>query len=404
MKLTVKTTAALQLPAGTKDYIAWDDATPGLGLRLREGGSRGWVFQCSLGVKQRRMTLGSATAVSLVKAREIASELHAKVRLGQDPAGQKAESRQRAAETFEAVAQRFLAYQRGQLRPGSYRQVERHILAYAKPLHRLQLATIDRRTIAGVVNAIKDRGAAVTANRARSTLSHFFSWSMNEGFIGNNPIIGMNTFDEAPRERVLSDAELKLIWNAVGDDHFGAIIKLLALLGQRADEMASLQWSEISDDTITLPSSRTKKKREHVIPLSGPALAILEAQPRRANGDGVPRDYVFGVGERGFSGWSRCKQRLDERIAKENGSPLPSWRIHDLRRSVASGMARLGVDLPTIEKVLNHTSGSFAGIVSVYQRHDFMPEKRRALALWAEHLLGVVEGRESNVTPMRRPA
>jgi Arm DNA-binding domain len=113
MKFTVKTTAALQLPSGKTDHVFWEDDFPGFGLRLREGGSRNWVFQYALGKKQRRMTLGSAAAVPLVKAREIASELHAKVRLGQDPAGQKAESKQQAAETFEAIAQKFLAYQRG---------------------------------------------------------------------------------------------------------------------------------------------------------------------------------------------------------------------------------------------------------------------------------------------------
>jgi integrase len=416
MKLTVGNTPALKLPPGKADHVVWDDEIPGFGVRLRAGGSRVWVFQFTIGEKQRRMSLGAVTPESfktvkdpdgtVVKLgiRDQVSHLHARVRLGQDPAADKAEGRRRATETFEAVARKFLAFQKGELRPGSYRQVERHITRLWKPLNELQLRAIDRRAVATIITDIKEKIGTVSANRAASTLSYFFTWAMGQGLAETNPLIGVAKFSEEARERVLSDGELKLIWNAAGVDHFGAIVKLLALTGQRADEIASLRWSEVINDVIALPPARTKNGRPHSVPLAKPALDVLLAQPRRANDDGTLRDLVFGVGQRGFSGWSRCKERLDERIAKENGKPLPGWRVHDLRRSVATGMASLEVQPHVIEAVLNHVTGSRSAISRVYNRSTYEPEKRRALDLWSDRLMAVVEGRESNITPLRRQA
>jgi integrase len=255
----------------------------------------------------------------------------------------KTEARRRAKETFEAVAEKFLTYQREQLRPGSYRQVERHIRQHAKPLQKLQLASIDRRTLATRISEIKDSSGAVTANRVGSTWSYLFTWAMNEGLVEHNPLIGINKFEEKPRERVLDDAELRVVWQAAGDDHYGAIVKLLVLTGQREDEIASLQWSEIKDDRIELPGARTKNGNQHAVPLSDPAIEIINKQPRPVNTDGTERQFVFGIGDRGFSGWSRCKERLDAKVADQAERPLPDWRIHDLRRSTATGMAKLGV-------------------------------------------------------------
>jgi integrase len=414
MKLTVKETPALTLPSGKSDHVFWDEELPGFGLRLRAGGSRVWVFQYAIGEKQRRMTLGAATKESFgtvkdrdghvlkLGIRDQMAQLHAKVKLGQDPASDKTEGRKRASETFEAVSARFLAFQTGELRPGSYRQVERHIAHLAKPLHGLQFAAIDRRTVAALIADVKEASGAVTANRTASTLSYLYRWAMGQGFAEANPLIAIPKFSEQARERVLNNDELRLIWNATEEDHYGAIVRLLVLTGQRADEIASLRWSEIGEDAITLPSSRTKNKRQHSIPLSGPALDILKAQPRRANEDGALRELVFGVGQRGFSGWSRCKERLDERIAQKNAMPLLAWRLHDIRRSVATGMADLGVQPHIIEAVLNHVSGSKAGVAGIYNRSTYEPEKRRALELWANHLMAVVEGRASNVAALKR--
>jgi integrase len=272
----------------------------------------------------------------------------------------------------------------------------------AKPLHRLQFAAIDRRTVAALIADVKEASGAVTANRTASTLSYLYAWAMGQGFAEANPLIAIPKFSEQARERVLDTNELALIWNATEDDHYGSIVRLLTLTGQRADEIASLRWSEIGENAITLPSGRTKNKRQHSTPLSGPALNILRAQPWRASDDGTLRELVFGVGQRGFSGWSRCKERLDERIAQGDEKPLPVWRLHDIRRSVATGMADLGVQPHIIEAVLNHVSGPKAGVAGIYNRSTYEPEKRRALELWANHLMAVVEGRDSNVTALKR--
>jgi integrase len=416
MKLTVKETPALTLPAGKSDHVFWDDELPGFGLRVRAGGSRVWVFQFAIGDKQRRMTLGAATRESFATIkdrdghvlklgiRDQVALLHAKVKLGQDPASDKAEGRKRASETFEAVSARFLAFQRGELRPGSYRQVERHVIALAKPLNELQFAAVDRRTIAALITDIKEASGAVTANRTASTLSYLYTWAMGQGFAEANPLIAIAKFSEQPRERVLDNTEIALIWNATEHDHYSSIVRLLLLTGQRADEIASLRWSEVGDTAVTLPGSRTKNKRQHSIPLSRPALDVLAGQPRRVSDDGSLRELVFGVGQRGFSGWSRCKERLDERISEKNGKPLPAWRLHDIRRSVATGMADLGVQPHIIEAVLNHVSGSKAGVAGIYNRSSYDTEKRRALELWANHLTAIAEGSENNVSLLMRRA
>lgn len=435
MKLTAKSIQSLKLRAGKSDHLHWDDEIPGLGLRLRAGGSRNWVFQYALGDKQRRLSLGAATPESFTKhkdqdgtiklgIREQAAQLHARVKLGQDPAGDKTESRKRASDTFETLAKKYLAAKKASTRPGTYRETERHILQYAKPLNGLQLAKISRRDIATLIGSIKENSGPVASNRARSALSDFFSWAMSEGIDGveSNPVIGTNKCEEKPRERVLKDHELRTIWKHAGDDHYGSIIKLLMLTGQRADEIASLQWCEITETTVSekriidtirlpqfnvkaidLPAERTKNKKAHIIPLSGPAAAILAKQPQRATNDGELRKFVFGIGQRGFSGWSRCKERLDERIAKELGKPLEPWIHHDARRTMSTLMSdRLGILPHVVEAILNHVGGSKAGVAGIYNKALYLRERAEALASWADHLNSIIEGRENNVTPLKR--
>ena len=438
MKLTAKGIRGLQLPDGKTDQLFWDDDIPGLGLRLRAGGSRNWVFQYALGEKQRRLSLGAATHESFTKhkgpdgtiklgIREQAAQLHARVKLGQDPAGDKTENRKRASDTFETIAKKYLAAKKESTRPGTYRETERHIVKHAMPLNGLQVAKISRRDIATLIGTIRDNSGPVAANRVRSTLSDFFGWSMSEGVDGleNNPVINTNKSEEKPRERVLKDHELRTIWKHAGDDHYGSIIKLLMLTGQQADEIASLHWSEITETTIPekrvtdqirlpqfnvkaidLPPERTKNKKPHIVPLSEPAAAILAEQPQRANNDGELREFVFGIGQRGFSGWSRCKERLDERITKEIGEPLERWTPHDLRRTMSTLMNdRLGVLPHVVEAILNHVSSQGSGksgVSGVYNKALYLRERAEGLNLWADHLSSIVEGQENNVTPLWR--
>jgi integrase len=146
-----------------------------------------------------------------------------------------------------------------------------------------------------------------------------------------------------------------------------------------------------------LPAERVKNKREFVLPLSPAAAEIIRQQPVRAD-----RDLVFGDRVGGFSGWSRCKERLDERIAKANGGkPLPDFTIHDLRRSAATHMAEIGVQPHIIEAVLNHVSGHKGGIAGIYNRATYEKDKRDALIRWADWLVATVEGRKSTIVPLR---
>jgi len=290
----------------------------------------------------------------------------------------------------------------------------------------LQVAKISRRDVATLIGTIKDNSGPVASNRVRSTLSDFFSWALSEGIDGldNNPVINTNKSEEKPRQRVLKDHELRAIWIFAGDDHYGSIIKLLMLTGQRADEIASLRHLELiatavpekritnnvrlpefDIKAIELSAERTKNKRPHIVPLSELAIAILADQPPRANGDGSLRDYVFGIGQRGFSGWSRCKERLDERIAEELGRPLEHWTPHDLRRTMSTLMNdRLGVLPHVVEAILNHVSGTKGGVAGVYNKALYLRERVEALNLWTDHLLSIIEGKENNITPLRRSA
>jgi integrase len=182
-----------------------------------------------------------------------------------------------------------------------------------------------------------------------------------------------------PRERILTNQELKQAWKAAGGDTFGRIVKLLILTGQRVGEITKLTGGMVSDNTITLPSWLAKNSREHTFPIGRTASDILD--PR------VARDTHFfqALGKTTpFNGHSPCKRKLDRK------SGVSNWTLHDLRRTFASGLASLGVSLPTIERLLNHVSGSFGGIVGVYQRHDFMPEMRRAITHWEDHIRQVV--------------
>jgi integrase len=406
MKLTVKSVKAVQLPKGKAEAIFFDDDVPGFGLRVREGGSRSLIFQYKIGEKHRRMALGSANAVDFAATRKEAEKLYARVKLGDDPAGDKAEAKAKAAETFEAAAADYLELKKDELRERSYLDVVRYLKVHAKVLHRLQLAKVTRADIAACLSSARKGSGAVTANRTRSSLSAFYAWCMGQGLVEANPVVGTNRNEEKARERVLPPPELRLIWNALEADDYGDIVRLLMLTGQRLNEIGRLERSEIDlqKDVISLASDRTKNERPHTVPLSAPARAILEGRPLRIDDDGEPRKFVFGMRKGPFTNWSASKEQLDERITAANGGkPLERWTHHDLRRSFATHAAELGIIAPHIvETILNHVSGHKAGVAGVYNKATYEPEKRTGLVRWAEQLLAWVEGRESNVTPLRR--
>jgi integrase len=379
----------------TPDAILFDDDLPGFGLRIRAGGSKTWVFQYKLGSQHRRITLGKFPALHPSQARKTASNLHAEVRLGNDPAAVKAAKQVRAAETFGAVLKIYLARRRGQVRDSSLAEMERHLQRNFAPLHSAPVDKLDRRAIAAQLARLTNEAGPIQANRSRASLSKFLNWCLAESLTETNAAMHTNKNVEKSRDRVLNNKELNAIWNALHEDSdYSAIVRLLILTGQRASEIADLRWSEIDleRNIIVLPSSRTKNHRVHIVPITSMVRAILEARPRR---DG--RDFVFGVGERGFSGWSKSKARLDDAV---NIAPFV---IHDIRRSVATGMSEIGIAPFHVEAVLNHISGT-SSVARIYNKNTFESEKGTALNRWAENVAAIVEGRDSSVTPLLRGA
>jgi integrase len=397
MRLTIKSVDELKLKPGQKECIVFDADVPGFGLRIREGGSRTWIFQYRIGSKQRRMVLGSASdaQLNLANTRKTASKLHARVALGEDPAMGKTTAKRDAENTFLSLAEQYLENRKPSWRPGTYREVRRHLLLHAKPLHAFPIVAVSQDDVVRLLENVARKSGGVTANRTRANLSALMGWVIRRGIklpAGNVASETDKAVQEQARERVLSDAELKAIWSGCLDDDYGAIIKLLVSTGCRANEIGRLRWEEIHDEQIILPGARTKNKRAHTIPLSEPAKAVLAGIRRRPD-----RAHLFGRRQdTGFSGWSAAKRDLDARIKTEH------WTVHDLRRTVATRMAELGVQPHIVEAVLNHVSGHKGGVAGIYNRATYDKEKRDALNLWAEHVLALVEGRKAIVVPMKR--
>jgi integrase len=403
VRLTDKTIPALAIPEGRSEAIFFDDEVLGFGLRLRAGGGRVWIFQYKTASKHRRITIGSAKAISARKARETAVELYAKVKLKQDPAGDAREGLARAAETMGAVLGRYLLVKKARLKPRSYVEVERHLLANCKPLHSQQLNKITRRDIAVRLSEIEGTSGPVTRDRVRASLSAFFAWLIREGLADANPVAGTSQASgDLRRDRVLSDDELRAIWISLVEGQYASIVRLLILTGQRREEIGGLRWSEVDLDhgVVTIAAERTKNKRPHRIPLTAAARAIIEAQPRR-----LGRDMIFGEGLGSFSGWGAAKTALDARIAgsalADAVPALAPWRLHDIRRTAATRMADLGVQPHVIEAVLNHVSGHKAGVAGVYNRSSYDREVNAALGLWDDHVTSLVTGQARKVIPMR---
>jgi integrase len=210
-----------------------------------------------------------------------------------------------------------------------------------------------------------------------------FNWAVSRDILERSPCDGVAPPPRVrPRERVLDDVELTKVLAVCGDDTFGRIVRLLILTGQRRGEIAALKWSYIDDkqSTITLPATITKNKRQHTFPYGQSTARILAASPQLS-------EYVFparGNSEEFFSGWSKCKTRLDAECGIE------PWTLHDLRRTFATNLAALGTPIHVTEKLLNHISGTTGGIVAVYQRHTYMDDMRAAIAAWDARLASLV--------------
>jgi integrase len=253
-------------------------------------------------------------------------------------------ARRSADETFGVLVEQYLAARQSKWRPNTEREVRRHLTKYAKSLHRIPIAAVSQKNISDLLDSLN---GDATRNRVRANLSTFFSWAIKKGIDLPRGNVASYTekHKENSRTRVLSDGELRAIWGACRDYAFGAIVKLLLLTGQRKSEIGFLRWDEVHDEQIALPAARTKNKRDHVVPLSDDAKAILD----KFRVDG--RTHVFGRYDTGFGSWNTAKLELDARIAK-TGKPLEHWTLHDLRRTAATRMADIGVQPHIIEAVL----------------------------------------------------
>jgi integrase len=399
MKLTKATVDRLKLPQGKGETIVFDESLPGFGLRIRAGGKRTWIAQYRLGSKQRRVTIGTVETLDADAARRHARSALSKVHLGTDPQLEKTEARAQAAVTLGSVVDSYLArHAVRRLKASTFTDVERYLRKHWGTLSELPIRKITRADVAARLARIAEESGGFAANRARAALSALFAWAIAEGLADANPVVGTRkAIDETARDRVLTDEELMLIWRHAGGGHYGAIIRLIILTGQRREEVAAMTWEEVDLEGATwrIGSDRTKNARAHEIPLACQAVELLRTLELREG-----RALVFGSRSGPFSGWSKAKASLDARVQKvlravhDQGLTLKAWRLHDIRRTVATRLADLGVLPHVIEAVLNHVSGHKAGVAGIYNRSFYAAEKRAALTLWASHVMALVEAGE----------
>jgi integrase len=438
MKLTELKIEKLTPEHGRKDRLVFDDAQRGLAVRVTASGGRTYLCQYTLHGHKWRVPLGSCSAVSLAKAREAAAAIMGDVAKGRNPAADRKEAAaaERARRARNRLTLRVLIDDWNRLhlvgkRPSYAAEAVRalhcafadHLDDAAEDLDRVAVvrafdALTRRRRRKDGRGATSAKGAAMTGRTAAYGRAAF-AWAMKRGSVSANPFAAVPVSKSiAKRDRVLSDQELAEIWLAATDtaQPYGTMIKLLILTGQRRGEVAGMAWNEITEDMTTwsLPGGRTKNGMAHTVPLSPPARKILRAILPRDNQHSAGALVLPGGAGTPFAGWSKAKRSLDRAImnarardgVKTSVSAVPPgpWSIHDLRRTVATGLQRLGVRLEVTEAVLNHISGSRGGIAGVYQRHDWASEKRAALDVWAAHVAAIVEGgaTRGNVVALRQ--
>jgi integrase len=398
-KLTTKFIENIK-PADARQEIP-DAGCRGLYLIVHPTGRKAWAVRYRHDGITRKLTLDAG--LTLAAARQAATAALHELERGNDPAALKFDAQakaekaaaDRAGDTVDNLATQFIErYAKKKTRKNSWRQAEHVFGKIVVPAWRGRVVhDIARRDIRELVeNVAVDR--PVMANRTLGHLSKFFNWLCEQDIIAASPCAGVKQpAKEQARDRVLDDAEVKALWLACDGigGAAGSAVKLMLLTGQRCGEVVGMKRSEISGDVWTLPPERTKNKTRHEVPLSAQVLAIIEELPA------IDEDFVFTSSEtRRLGKMSHAKRALDASM-----KPKARWVLHDLRRTAASGMAALDIKLPVIEKVLNHKSGAFRGIVGVYQRHEYAAEKRDALQRWANHIEGLVSGKPADVVPLR---
>ena len=380
---------------------------PGLALRISPSGKRSWIVSARRPGKKNpsRFTLGDYREFTLTEARNKALEFKAQLRDGVDPVFDKKKRREAAAAeanaeiiSLKSVSDRFIAHCRKKNRT-AYQQARTMKVDILPVLGHMPLASIKRSDVIKIIET-KAETSPVMANRVLALVRRLFNWAISVDLMSDNPAAGVKApTTEKSRDRVLTDGEIRKVCMAASQMGFpfGPITLLLLLTAQRRDEVVSMRWSEIDFDNKVwiIPAERAKNGVENRVPLSAAAMEIIEAQPKMDNSD-----FIFPSLRRPeknpASGLSKAKRNLDE------ASGVSNWRYHDLRRTAASGMARNGIALHVVEKILNHVSGSLGGVAGIYNRFGYEDEKRHALDAWAATIDGIVNGfKDDNVVSIR---
>jgi integrase len=397
IKFTKSTIDVLPIPSS--DLVYWDAASPGFGVKVTPKGRKVFIVLYrtgGAGSKLRKYTIGPYGRVTLHQARVAAQRVFAAKLDGRDPAAEKREAKRRAgADRVEDLLETFISQRLSQNRSAAEtsRLLRREV---GKPWVGRSIHAIGKRDVVDVVSAIVRRGAPGAANKTLKSLKTFLRWCVGQAVLDQSPAEGVpQPTKEVARDRVLNDTELTQVVVAarkIGGP-YGAIVELLALTGQRREEVACIRWEELDLTQLiwTIPKTRTKNAKEHIVHLSRQALAVLKRADRRG-------PLVFTLfGTKPFQDFTHAKRRLDQL------SGVTGWRLHDLRRTCVSGMARIGIAPHIADKILNHQAGTISGVAAVYQRHEFLCERREALERWGDHVAKIVgqSSRESGVNLAR---
>ena len=417
--ITKRTVDALK--KGEADQYLWDDEVSGFGLKVTPKNARTYILQYRMGGRgtpTKRFTIGRHGTWTPEEARKEAKRLRQMVDRGIDPQAEQVarlvaeQERQRRGEAFafSAYVDRFLEqYGKREWRAGTYDGAEANFRLYVKPqLGKSSLLDITRADVTAMLDTIPVEKPALRRSVYAYTRK-LFAWAVGRGDLEKSPMDGMSAPSTvASRDRVLGDPELRLVWLASKEVNglYGRLVRLLLLTGQRRDEVSEAEWAELDRDARlwTIPGARTKNGLVQLVPLSD---AVVEELDALAGAKEWPRKGLLlsSNGKTSFSGFSKCKAALDKEmkaLAEKDGMEWQAWKLHDLRRTLATGMQRLGIRFEVTEAVLNHVSGSKAGVAGVYQRHDWKDEKRAALDAWARHIASILApAGSSNVVQLR---
>lgn len=346
---------------------------------------------------RKRISIGRVGEIEAAKAFEIAKNQIARIRLGHDPSLEKARARVKRRETLAALLPIFLERQRSEWKERTHKEATYSLAAHTKPFLPLPVSAIDTRIVAARLEEIQSQSGPGARNSFRAYLSTFFEWAIGEGLCDHNPVSRTNKVTIESRSRKLTDPETKVILLALNepgrvDEDYCDILRLALYEGLRRDEVGKLRWDEVRLDSaaISFPAGRTKNGKPWTVPLSPPALEILNVRHAKLDPD-KPREYVFGRRDSGFSGWSKAKKELDLRVTALNGGkPLEPWVMHDFRRLISTSLTeRLQVAPHLADVCLGHAQG---GIQAVYNLAQYVDERRRILEKWATHLELIATG------------